>query len=418
MRLTTLGAVVLLTGCAAGSSLAQVPGMVKRSFLKKAHTIHVAKTPHDLTNGQAHARFGIAGINSVPNFNGHFFANGFDGSGNPNQHWYTNTLGNPPQMGGTTTLGAPIQPVNVELDDVDGNLVTVLGNPLISTMTQFVNPILGSPIFSNASYSSSPVPTQYDDAILRAEYFKQAKPNWHTLLAPRVLPAVTLKVSQSANCPSGPNFAGCNYLFALNDDGTCCAFVLLNDPAFENGLFNIIVNDIESGAITTKDISSFVFPNTLLFLGDLTQCCVGGFHEFAYDPSVQPVPAWVFNFSTWLSPGIVTEGEDVTGISHELAEMFNDPFVVFDGVHNLTPWWLGPNGVCGDALEVGDVVEDLPNAPFPINVNGFTYHPQNVVLKQWFEFESRSDAIGGAYSYPDTTVLTGLSAPQNPGCAP
>jgi hypothetical protein len=39
-------------------------------------------------------------------------------------------------------------------------------------------------------------------------------------------------------------------------------------------------------------------------------------------------------------------------------------------------------------------------------------------LLQWFEFESPSSALNGAYSYPDITTLTALSAPQKAGCAP
>src|SRR5215472_10823746 len=77
-------------------------------------------SPHDLRNGNAHSRFGIFGIDSIPNFNGQFVADGFDPVGNPNRHWYTNTVGNPPQMGGTTVINAPIKAINVELDDADG----------------------------------------------------------------------------------------------------------------------------------------------------------------------------------------------------------------------------------------------------------------------------------------------------------
>ena len=56
---------------------------------------------------------------------------------------------------------------------------------------------------------------------------------------------------------------------------------------------------------------------------------------------------------------------------------------------------------------------------FPITMpNNFTYHPQNEALLQWFEFQSPSTAINGAYSYPDITTLTALSAPQKAGCAP
>ena len=103
-------------------------------------------------------------------------------------------------------------------------------------------------------------------------------------------------------------------------------------------------------------------------------------------------------------------------MSHEIAETYNDPFVASDGVHDVTPWWLAPNGNCQNDLETGDVIEGLPNGVFPITMNGMTYHPQNEALLQWFEFESPSSAIDGAYSYPNEQTLTSLSAPQNPGC--
>jgi hypothetical protein len=209
MRINLLPASVLIVLSMTVSGFAQVPGKIDRSVLEHMRNLHLRQTPHDLTNGRAHARFGITGINSVPNFNGQFFADGFDANGNPIRHWYTNTVGNPPQMGRTTTINAPIQPVNVELDDVNGNLVSFMGNPLISSMSQFVTPILNSPVFSTASFTSSDEPTQYTDAIMRAEFFNKMKPDWHTLLAPSVLPAVTMHLSQSASCSPTFPFTGC-----------------------------------------------------------------------------------------------------------------------------------------------------------------------------------------------------------------
>jgi hypothetical protein len=47
---------------------------------------------------------------------------------------------------------------------------------------------------------------------------------------------------------------------------------------------------------------------------------------------------------------------------------------------------------------------------------GATYHPQNEALLQWFEFQPKSNALGGAYSYPDTSILTAPPALQNPFC--
>jgi hypothetical protein len=68
-------------------------------------------------------------------------------------------------------------------------------------------------------------------------------------------------------------------------------------------------------------------------------------------------------------------------------------------------------------LEVGDVIEGLPHATYPIKMNGMTYYPQNVALLQWFEFQSPSSAIDGAYSYPDESTLPMLSPIELPNCS-
>jgi len=70
---------------------------------------------------------------------------------------------------------------------------------------------------------------------------------------------------------------------------------------------------------------------------------------------------------------------------------------------------LKPATSCQDFLEVGDVVEVLPNPTTPITIGNFTYHPQTIALLPWFEFEQNSSAIDDAYSYPDETVLASLS---------
>jgi hypothetical protein len=167
-------------------------------------------------------------------------------------------------------------------------------------------------------------------------------------------------------------------------------------------------------------MSSFLFPNTFLFFnGDPNQCCVLGFHTYDVEPG-GPMNGfrekrYVMDYSSWISPGIFGGNAfvDVTALSHELSEAFNDPFV-----NNATPWWLAPNGNCQNNLETGDVIEGLPNATIPITTNGVTYHPQNEALIQWFADVTPSNAINGAYSYPDTGVLTTASTPRKPNCAP
>jgi hypothetical protein len=396
---------------------AQEPDQITSADLAAAHGHSAVITPHAHLNGQAHARHGIPSIDSLVNFNGHYFADGFTFDGSPNNHWYFNTVGNPPQHHGTTTLDAPIVPVTLDLRNADGTPRFVNGHPLISSPAAFVTPTLNSPVFQNATYSSSSVPTQITDAVQRAEYFSQAKDDWHTLLAPSVKTGRTMVLNAGS------------YLFALNGDGSCCLFVLIDADTFVNALFPATADDTttpigaaeNAGDITTQDVSTFLFPNAYLFQGSVSNCCILGFHSYDFEPGDDSngnvEKRYVVDYASWISPGLFGGGfEDVTALSHEIAEIFNDPFVASDGVHNVTPWWLAPNGLCQDNLETGDVIEGLPDGVFPITLNGFTYHPQNEALLPWFEFESPSSAIDGAYSYPNEQTLTSLSAPQNPFC--
>jgi hypothetical protein len=401
---------------------------------------------------------GIPGIDSVPNFSGTYSTPGFDPNGKPQSNWFFNTLGNAPEVGGTTTLNAPIVPVSLDFRNVDGSprfvrvvkgIAMTCGTPrepgcqrLFFDAAPFIQPVLESPVFSNANYTSSAAPTQFADAVARAEY-QGATADWHTLLAPSVKTTRTMVINQDASC--GLKQGHCNYLFAVNGDGSCCFFVLVNVNTFVTELFpptftfppdsSTPVGAAEAaGDITTKDVSTFFFPPAYLFIPTKTGrlCCIGGFHSFDRESGDASngnlLRAFVLNYSTWFQPIFLDPTIlDVTGLSHEVSEIYNDPFVAFFDVNppnpairfDLTPWWLSPNGNCQDDLEVGDVIEGLPRQVFPITMpNGFTYHPQNEALLQWFEFQSPSTAINGAYSYPDITTLTALSAPQKAGCAP
>ena len=168
-----------------------------------------------------------------------------------------------------------------------------------------------------------------------------------------------------------------------------------------------------AGDITTKDISTFLFPATYLPVGG--GFFVDGFHTYDFEPGDDSngnrERRYVLNYSSWINPGFFRNPNalDVTAASHEIAETFNDPFGASDGVHNITPWWFS-GGNCQDNLEVGDVIEGLANATQAITMpNGTTYHPQNEALLQWFEFQSPSSAIDGAYSYPNENTLKSLS---------
>ncbi len=392
---------------------------VTKDFVSKArHQSGKIAAHNHLSQGSPHA--GIPNIDSVVNFSGQYIADGFDFFNNPNKHWDFNMVGNRPEHGGTTTINAPIVPVSLDLRNADGSPRFVNGQRLFYDATQFVQPVLNSPIFQNATYSSSNVPTQFVDAVQKAEFYDKAKPDWHTLLAPSVKPGRTMVLNKGT------------YLFALNDDGTCCAFVLVDFFTFETAFlpdFNFgqsvstPVGDAEvAGDITTQDISTFLFPNTFLFTDNDLNFFTVGFHTYDFEPGDDSngnvEKRYVLNYSSWVSPFVFfgDNFEDVTPLSHELSETFNDPFVGTDSDHGITPWWLAPNGGCQNLMEVGDVVEDLPGAAFPMTMNGLTYHPQNEALLPWFEFQSPSRAIHGAYSYPDENLLTTLSPVEHVFC--
>jgi hypothetical protein len=363
------------------------------------------------------------GVDTIPTFESYFYDPGFNTNGIHQYTWQYRMVGRAPFKGGVdgshrhdedgpvTRFRAPVVPVTVDLRNADGSPRFVNGQPLISPPAAYVAPTLASPIFQPTIYSSSFIPTQFTDSIMRAEFYEVASHDWHTLLYPSVKPGRTMVL-----------VAG-TYRFALNGDGTCCAFILVDENIFRNALFpaggptTVIAQAITAGDITTQDISTFLFANTFLYQnGNPSQCCILGFHNYAVEPGDQSngwmERRYVFNYSSWVTLGLfgASSFADVAVLSHELTETFNDPFG-----GNLVPWWLAPNGNCQNNLETGDVIEGLPNAIKIIYLGGIAYHVQNEALLQWFAGQTPSTAINGAYSYPDP-VLTTPSVSRNPGC--
>lgn len=343
---------------------------------------------------------GLPGINSVPNFTRAFFSQG--------QIWPFTMMGNDPLLGHQTRIPARIIAVSLELQNAD--LVTTTTVPI----APFDKLALHSPNFEAADYSSGK-DIQFADAVQRAEFFNSMEKNWHTELRPaRVVDHVTIKVPRFTTVTvNGTPTQVRSYFTGSTADGG--RFVLLLDSFFNDAFFNAVVDQIAANHFTTDALNIVLLPNTFLFsldqgpFGSLTL----GFHTFVFDPSATPVPIWVTVFASWISPGLFGAGiEDVTALSHEISESFNNPFLI-----NSVPAWQFPGfpDVCQDNLEVGDPIEALPNQTVPIRIENdqrsFVYHPQTEALLQWFEEVVPSDAIAGAYSYPDTTALPGPAKP-------
>ena len=277
-----------------------------------------------------------------------------------------------------------------------------------------------SPNYANATYDSSEVPTQFADAVHRASFFYVAKPNWHTKLGgPTIVNHVTWTIpfSVSVQFPDGTIEAVNSWYTGTATDGS--TYVLVLNLLFNALYDNQVVNDIVAGNFIPNAINQNWLPNTFLFSANEANptspggCCVLGYHTYFYEYGVTPQPRWMTLWASYISPGLFGGGvQDVTAMSHEISETFADPFI-----SNQTPVWQFPGGStsCQGNLETGDPVEVLPTSTVAITLTEgltiLTFHPQTEALLQWFEMGSTSNAIGGAFSYPDKTALTASAVP-------
>jgi hypothetical protein len=352
----------------------------------KGQFLHGSKRTADAIGSTGATVDAVTGpvISSVPIFNGSF---NFQGTTFP----YI-MVGRKPSSNTTTHVKTALLPVILVFPDiVDAN-----GNPFVFDPTGIVKPLVNSPIWEKANFTSGF--TQYGDAIQRAEFFNQMKPgedDWHVLLdRPEMLNPIVVEV---------PGISG-NIFFIPG--GT--PFAVLDSEFWRFQLQTILqLADVETkefAIILTQDmvIAPFADPNNGFALG---------FHEalpVSFNNNV--LKAQTYTWASWMS-ATALQGlfSDILPLSHETAEWLNDPFIF----NPVPPFQIAgaPPGTCQGNLEVGD---PLAGVPFPVMTDGFLYSPQVVALLQWFERKVPSDAIGGAYSYPDTTVLT--SPP--PVCVP
>lgn len=324
-------------------------------------------------------------------------------------------IGNHPLVGGTTNIPAPIATVSLNLLNADGTLFTTVSFAPFESLT------LQSPDFNFINYRSGNQ-IQYADAVHRAQFYNRMAPNWHTTLVPNIVDRITFTVPKFVNVRNSKGIIvkTLGYDTGTLPDGT--TFVRMLNLLFNSLFGNGFITEINNGNFTPGALSTLMLPNTYLYSFNETEplkrgsCCVLGFHTYFRDVTAVPQARFVGQYASWISPGIFGGGfQDVTALSHEISEAFADPFV-----DNATASWqfagVGPKDkVCQANLEEGDPIETLPVAsiPIPIKEKGqtFVYHPQVIPLLQWFEMGTTSNAIDGAFSFPDETTLPHSAIP-------
>jgi len=334
-------------------------------------------------------------------------------------HWFGSTLD--PRNGvtyGYNIVGA--DPNNCSGSDCDVTVtvdiipLNVIVNGESFNGTDVVAATLASPVFALNDYNSVPFATapgafpndpfliqgpggvlsqndagnllQLQDAIQRAEFNKTGSSSYHLRLNPVVHDPVTIVL------PPGKSFVG------LSPNGVEGAITALKwwFPQLETLNGNLAYIDPTHLALyLTKDVLLYDGNNPL-------NCCTFGFHSAAnsqHGNGNQPVQTWVW--ATYMLPGGFDRPnggdqwamQDINGLSHEISEWANDPFI-----HNsVVPWlWVTqPSIGCNNIIETGDAVVGIgfamgtntyfqgPNPDGTQGADGY-YHPEDEVFLPWF----------------------------------
>jgi len=299
-----------------------------------------------------------------------------------------------------TTVPTVIIPMNFNFRATG---VSLNGSDKVQATTQspvFQNADIGAA--ANATASAPPGPpisapgrtvnepsdvTQLGDAIYRAQFSKTGS-NWHTMLGqPSVQPTATIDVPK-------------NQGFTVVGSTSHATIGLMSYSWFSSKLKNLI---------NTRNISPQVLPiflvnNTFLYQGTTDNCCVLGYHgalSSLNGNGRQEVNTYMF--ASYSVQGVFAPNDgdtesyiaDIHGLSHEVQEWYDDPFVN----NEVNPWLTptAPQYGCTADLETGDPVVGY-GFKIPMS-NGITYHPEDEVHFSCFARQSPSIAEQGYYTY-------------------
>jgi hypothetical protein len=313
----------------------------------------------------------------------------------------------------TTTIPSQIVPLVITITDTTTTPpTTVTYDPTAPDLCvpghTGVELITGSPLFTNNPWTMNGVnvgTTQFIDAFQRAQFWSLVGgTDYHLILQPSVLGSQSLTFSGAGS--SGP---GQNYDAKTLAGGCGSVGVVANndlDAAVQNLITGPLAAMVNAGTLPiflTKNVVSAESGTNIN-----VNCCILGYHNsFHAGPNLQIYSPFSIDMSG------VFGNTDVSTLSHELGEAFNDPTGV-----NLTPSWghLGQVTDCQTNLEVGDPLSPgfgTPTQEFVVvGANGWTYHLQELAFVNWF-FDSPSLGAGGKSS--SNGSFAGGAKPCPPG---
>ena len=157
-------------------------------------------------------------------------------------------------------------------------------------------------------------------------------------------------------------------------------FAIVDIAVYEPAIISLFTQ-LESQGVNPSTFPLYLLHNVVECEGNtpgcatnLNDCCILGFHDAS--------GAQTFGTADFDTSGIFGSGvQDVSAMSHEVAEWMNDPFG-----NNPVPAWghIGQVSGCQNNLEVGDPLSGTLAPPIFNPQNRFTYHMQELAFFSWF----------------------------------
>lgn len=206
------------------------------------------------------------------------------------------------------------------------------------------------------------------------------------------------------------------YALNLQDTGTPVVFNISvpsgvghteKISGFCNGVVGLVdVNWLATKITTIVEAKWQLTQIPIVLLWDVFQTSsdflYGGYHSYYQNGQNQYGVYSVITMSN--ADALSVKGiRDVSIASHELGETINDP-----SVGNTVPSWghIGQQPYCQNNLEVGDPLTGTDyNGGRGIELNGFRYHPQELVYFNWFTQQTKYAKYGANHVYSMSGTL-------------
>jgi len=356
---------------------------------------------------QAGAQYhNCTGFLSIPCFNSWFT------TGYRNSVYSYSMVGQSPKAGGTTGLNNEviglelwlIGPDNTTIIyDQDPNAPQDLGLSDVQLLTQ--GPLYDATTTYPGGGGLAADKGQFTDTTFRASFNGVKAANWHTPLNPPRFPSVTyvglLYYNNGDWACIGGEAPPCTSFQVVNINSISTIFSQLIGPAGENN--------------PSTEIPIILTDYVTAFEGSPGACCVLGFHS-ANPGNEGGNAVQVWTWTTFIPQSSFNPfapfGYDTFVMSHEVSELYHDPFVQVGGT--LVSPWIDGSATFGQInLETGDVLERMNDADndWPVTLpvgGGYRYHTQVEALLPWFTRNPQGPATGpgpGVYSWPNTNSL-------------